>query len=202
MDRFLKPGRRGRPPGFTAPNRPPASPCPTKACHHAAAIVSRPLREPPIMAARRGRDQPRGEKNRRAKGRADRAGGSANGTAMSALRQRPICGLRGWDSPIPSSLPRTPIRGADLIGSRVRPGCRGSGSAPEPAVVTESRREQALTRAVDQEPSLTRAVVDQEQTLTKSRPGACRGTAEPVFRYGHAHDRRISGRACRRAPGE
>ena len=72
------------------------------------------------------------DENRCAKRRVD--------PAMSALRQRPICGLRGWDSPIPSSLPRTGSPGANLIGSRWRRGCRGSaGLAPETAVVTKTR---------------------------------------------------------------
>ena len=61
--------------------------------------------------------------------------------------------FEGLGFPHPVKPAKDPIRGANLIGSRWRPGCRGSaGLAPETAVVT------------------------------KTRPHACSGKVGPVFR--------------------
>jgi hypothetical protein len=94
-------------------------------------------------------------------------------SSHECIAAAPDLWFEGLGFPHPVKPAKDPIRGADLIGSRVHPGCRGSaGSAPEPAVVTKTRR------------------------------SACRGKMGPVFRYGHAQNRRISGCARRSAPGE
>ena len=50
--------------------------------------------------------------------------------------------FEGLGFPHPVKPAKDPIRGANLIGSRMRQGCRGgAGLAPETAVVTETRLE-------------------------------------------------------------
>jgi hypothetical protein len=104
-----------------------------RACHHGDAIVSRPDHNAPDygqardarLAARRGQKQ---------MCKTSRQSGD------ECIAAAPDLWFEGLGFPHPVKPAKDPIRGANLIGSRMRQGCRGgAGLAPETAVVTKTR---------------------------------------------------------------